>query len=61
MEQWSSQNEAEEAMPSRNKLAKIFAGAVYQFSTVRKRLVTDDVTEWPLQNKILDCTTVVEH
>jgi len=34
--QWHSQNEAEEAMDPRNKLAKTFTGALYQFSTVRK-------------------------
>jgi len=32
-EQWRSQNEAEEAMPPRNKLAIIFTGASNQFST----------------------------
>jgi len=41
----------------RNKLAKISAGALYQFSTVRKTSVTDDVIDWPLTNKILDCDT----
>ena len=61
--QWRSQNEAEEAIPPRNKLANIFTGALYQFSTVGKYTertvglkmtsVTDDVIDWPLPHKIL--------
>jgi len=34
--QWRSQNEADEAMTPQNKLAKIFTGALHQFSIVRK-------------------------
>jgi len=41
--------------PVRNKLAKIFTGALYQFSTRRKTSVTDDVIDWPLPNKNLGC------
>ena len=37
-----SQNEAEESM--------IFTGALYQYSTVRKTSVIDDVIDWPLQS-----------
>jgi len=58
--QWRSQNEAEEAMPlpsPRNKPAKFFTGALYQFSTVRKTSVTDNCSDWPLPNKILGCST----
>ena len=56
--QWRSLNEAEEAIPPRNKLVKIFTGALYHSLTVRKTSVTDDVTEGPLPNKILGCATV---
>jgi len=43
--------------PHRNKLAKIFTGVLYQFSTVRKMLATDNVTDWPLPDKMLGCAT----
>ena len=58
--QCRSQNKAEEAIPPlhpRNKLAKIFTGALYQFSTVTMTCVTDDVTDWPLQTKLLGYAT----
>jgi len=51
-----SQNEAEKAMrpaSPRHNLVKIFNGALYQFSTVRKTSVTDDVTDWSLRTKFL--------
>jgi len=48
-------------------IPKIFAATSYKLSTVRKLMegtvwfkttsVTDDVIDWPLQNKILDCAT----
>jgi len=41
----------------RNKLAKFFIGALYEFSTVRKTSVTDDVIDWPLPNKMFGCAT----
>jgi len=44
--------------PARNILAKIFTGALYQFSTLRKTSVTDDIIDWPLPNKIIGCATV---
>ena len=47
------------APPPRNKLAKIFTGALYQLSTVRKTSVTDDVIDWPLPNKIFGCATAI--
>jgi len=56
--QWRSQNEAENAMLPRNKLAKIFTGDLYQFSTVKKTSVTDNIMDWPLLNDILGCATV---
>ena len=40
-----------------NKPAKICTGALYQFSTVIKTSVTDDVIVWPLPNKIIGCAT----
>jgi len=43
--------------PPRNKLSKIFTGTLYQFSTVRKTSMTDDVTDWPLPKKIFGCAT----
>jgi len=53
-QQWRSQNKA---MVPRNKLAKISTGVFYQFSTVRKMSVTDDIIDWPLPKKIIGCTT----
>ena len=44
---------------SRNKLAKIFTGALDQFSTVRKTSVTDDVTNCPPRTKFLAALQVV--
>ena len=52
------------AFPPQYKLVNKFAGAVYQFSTVRKQReetvglslymsVTDDVIDWPLPKKSL--------
>jgi len=52
-----SQNQAQEVMPARNKLAKIFTGTLHQFSTVRKTTVTDNVIGWSLPNKIIGCAT----
>jgi len=50
-----------------NKLAQIFAGALYLFSAVRKSTegtvglkmtsMTDDVIDWLLSNKIIDCAS----
>ena len=39
----------------RNKLAKVFTGALCRFSIVRKTPVTTDVIYWPLPNTIHDC------
>jgi len=54
-------------MSPRNKHAKIFTSAFYQFSTVTKYTegavglkttsVTDDVIDGPLPNNILGCAT----
>jgi len=51
----------------RDKLAKIFTGILYQFSTIRKYTertlglkttsVIDSVIDCPLPNKILGCVT----
>jgi len=57
--------------PPQSKLAKIFTGALYQFSTVRKQTevtvglkmtsVTVDVIDWPLSKEILCCASVQDH
>jgi len=39
------------------KLAKTFTGVLYQFSTIRKTSVTEDIIGWPLPNKRLGCAT----
>ena len=57
-EQWRSDHEAEKVMPPRNRFAKIFASAMYQFSTFRKMSVTNDITDWPLPNKIIGWAAV---
>jgi len=41
----------------RSELAKIFTGALYQFSSVGKTSVTDDIIDWPLPKKIICCAT----
>jgi len=38
---------------TRNKFAKIFTGAWYQVSTVKKRSLADDVIDWPSRTKFL--------
>jgi len=53
--------------PPRNKFAKIFNSVLYHFLTVRKQTggtaglkttsVTDNVIDWPLQNKTFGCPT----
>jgi len=52
-----AQKEAEEAMPHRKELAKSFTGILYQFSTIRKTSVTDNIIEWSLGKIIFGCAT----
>jgi len=37
--------------PSPPKQTRSFTGVLYQFSTVRKTSVTDDIIDWPIPNK----------
>jgi len=55
---------------SPDTIDKVFTGALYQFLILRKYAertvglkmtsVTDDVYDWPLPNKILNCATSYE-
>jgi len=47
-------------VPPRNKLAKIFTGVLYEFSTVRKTSAIDDIIHWPLPNNVPGCVTESE-